>query len=115
MSKEINEEVNVRKIIKDLGDTDWGKDNDAQAKAVQLLKGIAFSDDPMSNEFMKDLSDASTKIAKQMLATKTESNKEKPVLERAVNILDGIGENKIVIQENNKTTNPVCSRAMELL
>jgi len=56
-------EVNVQKIIKDLGDIDWGKDNAAQMKAVQLLKGLALSDDPKSNEFMKALSSASTTIA----------------------------------------------------
>jgi hypothetical protein len=28
--KEMKESVDVKKIIKDLGDTDWGKDNDAQ-------------------------------------------------------------------------------------
>lgn len=59
----LNEEVDVKKIIADLGKTDWGEDNEAQMKAVQLLKGLALSDDPISNKFMKALSDASTKIA----------------------------------------------------
>lgn len=57
----------VVSIIKELGETDWGKDNDAQGKAVQLMKGLAFSDDPMSNEFMQALSKVSTGIAKRIL------------------------------------------------
>lgn len=52
------EAADVSKIIKDLIDTDFGKDNDAQAKAVQLFRGLAFSDDPKSNAFMKKVSDA---------------------------------------------------------
>ena len=66
--EEITEaEVDVTKIISDLGKTNWGSDNDAQGKAVQLLRGLAFSDDTKSNEFMKALSDASTAIAKKVL------------------------------------------------
>lgn len=61
--KNLNEEVDAKKIIADLGKTDWGSDNEAQMKAVQLLKGLALSEDPISNKFMKSLSDASTKIA----------------------------------------------------
>ena len=42
-------------IIKELINTDWSKDNEAQMKAVQLLKGIALSDEPEANAFMKKL------------------------------------------------------------
>ena len=59
--------IDVKKIISDLGNTDWGEDNSAQAKAVQLLKGLAFSDEKLSNDFMQSLSDASTKIAKELV------------------------------------------------
>ena len=61
------EKPDIKKLIGDLGKTNWGSDNDAQMKAVQLLKGLALSDDPKSNEFMKALSDASTGIAKKVL------------------------------------------------
>jgi hypothetical protein len=67
----IEQDVDVNKLIKDLGDTDWGKDNDAQMKAVQLLKGLALSEDPKSNEFMKALSDASTKIANEIVGNES--------------------------------------------
>ena len=42
-------------IIKELIDTSWGGDNEEQAKAVQLLKGLAFSEEELSNNFMKAL------------------------------------------------------------
>ena len=50
-----NEEVDVKKVIQDLVDTDWSKDNESQMKAVQLLKGIALSDEPEANKFMADI------------------------------------------------------------
>lgn len=41
------------KMIASLINTDWASDNSAQMKAVQLLKGLAVSEDPASNKFMK--------------------------------------------------------------
>ena len=76
-------EVNAKDVIKSLGDTDWGADNEAQMKAVQLLKGLALSEDPMSNTFMKKLSDASTAIAKEVVSEKEEEEKEKEKIEEA--------------------------------
>lgn len=49
------EAVDASKIIKELIDTSFGGSNKEQAKAVQLLKGLAFSDDPLSNKFMSAL------------------------------------------------------------
>ena len=37
-----------------------------QMKAVELLKGLALSDDPKSNEFMKKLDKATTDISNEM-------------------------------------------------
>ena len=50
-----DEAVNIDNIIKELIDTGFSKDNESQMKAVQLLKGLATSDDPKSNAFMKKL------------------------------------------------------------
>ena len=50
---EITEEVDVKKIISDLIDTDFGGSNEEQGKAVQLMRGLSFSDDPLANKFMK--------------------------------------------------------------
>jgi len=42
-------------IIKELIKTSWGGSNDDQGKAVQLLKGLAFSDEDAANKFMDKL------------------------------------------------------------
>jgi hypothetical protein len=51
--KKMGEAVNVSDIIKTVISTDWSKDNESQMKVLQLMKGIATSDDPKSNKFMK--------------------------------------------------------------
>lgn len=50
-----DEAVKAKDIIKELIDTDWSKDNESQMKAVQLLKGIALSDEKEANAFMKKI------------------------------------------------------------
>jgi hypothetical protein len=61
----INEEENkAKQAIKALIDTEWSSDNAAQMKAVQLLKGIALSDDSEANEFMKKLDKFTSGLAK---------------------------------------------------
>jgi len=55
VEKDQTEAVDAGKIVKELIDTSWGGSNEDQGKAVQLLKGLAFSDDPISNKFMKAL------------------------------------------------------------
>ena len=57
----------IKGIIKELGDTQWSKDNETQGKAVQLLKGLAFSDEPIANKFMEALDKASSSIASKLL------------------------------------------------
>lgn len=42
-------------VIKELISTSFGGSNEEQMKAVQLLKGLAVSEDPESNKFMKAL------------------------------------------------------------
>lgn len=49
------EKVDVNVIIKELIDTSFGGSNEEQAKAVQLLKGLAFSEEEASNKFMQAL------------------------------------------------------------
>jgi len=81
--EEQEKKVDVKGVIKSLGETDWGKDNEAQMKAVQLLKGIALSEDPLSNKFMKQLSDASTVIAQNLLKEATQNDAQKEVIDEA--------------------------------
>jgi hypothetical protein len=55
-SVEIKEaKVDEKAIIKELIETGWSGDNESQMKAVQLLKGLATSDSPEANAFMKKL------------------------------------------------------------
>ena len=55
----------INQVIKDLGGNFAGS-NDDQMKAVQLLKGLALSDDPKANEFMEKLDAATTQISQEM-------------------------------------------------
>lgn len=73
----LNEEEgpNVEKMIKDLS-KDFGGSNKDQMAGVQLLKGLAVSDDPMANKFMKALDKATTEISRKLLdGNKTEETK----------------------------------------
>lgn len=65
-------EANVNDIIKSL-ESGFGTEDDSQAKTLQLLKGIIFSDDPKAKEYVKKLDAATTKISKEMSGEKTES------------------------------------------
>ena len=58
-------EFDVSKIIKDLGD-DFSGSNEDQMRGVQLIKGLALSDDPKANEFMKKLDAATSQISQEM-------------------------------------------------
>jgi len=66
--------ADVKKIIKDLGDTNWSSDNENQMKAIQLLKGLATSDEKLSNDFMKIIDKATTDAANKLLATNEAEN-----------------------------------------
>lgn len=46
-------------------DTNWSGDNSEQLKAVQMLKFLATSDDPLSNKFMKALDKATSALKKE--------------------------------------------------
>jgi len=52
----------AKTIIKALVDTKFSGSNEEQGKAVQLMRGLAFSDDPVSNRFMKMIDDFTSKL-----------------------------------------------------
>lgn len=62
---EKDSDTNVSKIISDVIDTDWSGSNEEQMKAVNLLKGLATSDDKKANKFMKDLDSLTSKMSKE--------------------------------------------------
>jgi len=59
------QEADIKKIIKDLAG-DFSGSNESQMKGVQLLKGLATSDDELANKFMKKLDKATTDISKEL-------------------------------------------------
>lgn len=61
----IEEAFDVKKVIKDLAG-DFSKDNKSQMGGLQLLKGLATSDDPLANRFMVALDKATTKISNEL-------------------------------------------------
>jgi len=48
----------AEQVISDLVKTNFSKDNDSQAKALELMKGLAFSDEEISNKFFAHLEKA---------------------------------------------------------
>jgi hypothetical protein len=64
--------ADIKKIIKDL-QGDFSGSNDDQFSGIQLLKGLAGSDEDLANKFMKELDKATTKISKSLLDSKDES------------------------------------------
>ena len=93
------EKADVKKVVKDLQGNFAGS-NDEQMKAVQLLKGLALSDEAISNEFMKKLDAATTKISKEVLGTKEESVIEIQEDVKIGNIVLEVGDRIQVLKEN---------------
>ena len=54
--------TDVKKIIKDLIETDFSGSNEEQGKAAALFKGLAFSDDPAANKFMKKIDEYTSSL-----------------------------------------------------
>ena len=53
-------EAEAGKLIKDFIDTDWSKDDESAGKAAQILKGLAFSDDPKAIEMKERITSSAT-------------------------------------------------------
>lgn len=60
-------DTNVQSIIDELINTKWSGSNEEQMKAVQLLKGLATSDDPAANRFMQKLDDFTSTMKSESL------------------------------------------------
>lgn len=54
-ARKVSEEADVKKVIKDLIDQKPSDDNKEQGQTVQLLRGLAFSDEKEATAFMKKL------------------------------------------------------------
>jgi len=73
---EANGDDKAKEVMKSL-QGDFGGDNESQMKGVELLKGLALSDDPKANEFMKKLNKATTAISKEVLGGSSNDKEEK--------------------------------------
>lgn len=62
----LHEEVTSKEVVKDL-QGDFSGDNEDQMRGVELLKGLALSDEDIANKFMKELDKATTEISKRLL------------------------------------------------
>lgn len=56
------EGTDTQAIIQELISTNWSGSNDEQGKAAQLFKGLAFSDDPAANAFMKKVDEFTSSL-----------------------------------------------------
>lgn len=61
---EDSEEKKSKDVIKDLVDGNWSGSNEDQASAISKMKGLAMSDTDASNEFMKKIDAATSKMGK---------------------------------------------------
>jgi len=73
--KKIIEKVDIKKIIKDLIDNEWTKNDEDALKNVQLLKGLATSDSKAAKKFIKAISDFTSKLDPEEFKEKKESVK----------------------------------------
>ena len=86
--KEIQEaKFDVSKIIKDLGG-DFSGSNEDQMRGVQLIKGLALSDDPKANEFMEKLDAATSQISQEMSESLHAYHKKKKVKKEEVETVE---------------------------
>jgi len=85
-------EIDARKIIKDLEATNLSGSNKEQGKFAQMIKGLAFSNEEISNQFMKELDKVTTEISKKILGEKKEKKlKEEIISDELENIIDRNG------------------------
>ena len=59
-------DADVKKIIQDMAKS-WGEDEEGAGAAIAMLKGLAFSKDPLAKKFIKELDKATTKIADDLM------------------------------------------------
>ena len=62
ITEEDTNEDKSKKVINDLINTSWSGSNEEQMKAIQLLKGLALSDSPEANAFMKKIDDFTSSL-----------------------------------------------------
>lgn len=59
--------ADVKKVIEDLGNTNWSADEKEAYKALELMKGLISNDDELAKKYLKAVDDYTTQLAKKML------------------------------------------------
>lgn len=95
------EEADTKKIIGDLIDTGWSGSNDEQMKAVQLMKGLATSDDPAANKFMKKIDNFTSGLDKSEFTEGCKKGGKKPG-KRMVEGIPGPVEYNVYYMDNDR-------------
>jgi hypothetical protein len=88
--------ADVKKIIQDIKDKDLSGSNEQQGAFAEMIKGLAFSDDPLSNEFMKKVDKAITKIADETL------KKEEGVEQEVITIEEDVTIGNVILEKGDK-------------
>lgn len=65
--EEKSAEEKAKAAIKDLIETDWGKNNDSQGKASELFKALSFNDSDIANKFMDKINKYTTSLKDEFL------------------------------------------------
>jgi len=100
--KVFNEEdkkVDIGKLISDLGNA-FDQDEKGDFKAVQIIKGLAFSDDPKAKEFMKELRKSVLEIDNKL--SKVKEGKEDMEDDKKKEVEEEEEEKKEVEEEEEK-------------
>lgn len=88
--------ADIKKIIKDL-QSNFDGSNENQMQGIQLLKGLATSEDDLANEFMKELNKATTDISKKVL----KQEESVITIENEVKLVQEDGS-KIILEKGDK-------------
>ena len=97
---EEKKDFDVKGAIEALVSEPW-KDNESQGKAVAILRGLAFSDDKLANDFMHHLHSAAITISKNLLKENVEVVKES-VEDKANTILEGVVSGEFQVKQNDE-------------
>ena len=86
--------ADVKKMIKDLAKA-YGDSNEDQGKMVQILKGLAFSDDADANTFMKALDKWTTQQANKMY-------KDESVITLTEDVTLDMGNREVILEAGDR-------------
>lgn len=103
--KKVKEETDVKEIIKEFIETKWS-DADSKGKGVELLKGIAYSDDPAAEKFMQDLDELSNTMEVSKY-TDTEEAVENSKRYKVIELQKSLKVGNYLLEKGDKIALPI--------